>query len=58
MDSTLKKLKELDSIEHHRAVASGQRKAYNMQRTDIDFLEDKLLIDIDYKQKINLGTGP
>jgi hypothetical protein len=58
LNSNLRKSKELESIEYHKLVASKQRKAYNAQRTDAEFLNGKILIDLDYKQKIILGKGP
>ena len=35
-----------------------QRGAYNKQRTDIDNLRGKLLIEVDFKQKIVIGLSP
>jgi hypothetical protein len=51
------KVKELDAIEYHKYIAYRQRNAYNTQKSDTEFLKDKLLIDYDYKQKIILGKG-
>ncbi len=42
----------------HKNIAFFQRKAYNIQRTDNDFLNQILLIEIDLKQKIVIPMSP
>jgi hypothetical protein len=48
----------LKSIEIHRSIAQRQRSVYSRYRNDPAFLRGKILIDIDYKEKIVLGEGP
>jgi hypothetical protein len=50
-------VKNLESIEYHKTIAKRQRESYNRQRKDPSLLKGKILIDIDYKQKIVLGKG-
>jgi len=45
-------------IEEHRSNADRQRKSYNMQKKNTSFLKNKLLIELDYKQKIIVGLSP
>ena len=53
------KQKNLDAIKYHYAIAERQKKFYNQLRTDSELLNDSILIDIDYKQKIFFGkNGP
>ena len=42
----------------HKNIAFYQRKAYNTQRTNIQFLTNKLVIEIDFKQKIVITKSP
>jgi hypothetical protein len=42
----------------HKNIAFFQRKAYNIQRTNNDFLTQILLIEIDFKQKIVIPMSP
>ena len=42
----------------HKNVAKVQRSAYNTQRKDINLLRDKILIEIDFKEKIVIGLSP
>jgi hypothetical protein len=58
LEPILEKIKDLRSIEYHKSIADRQRLSYNKQRKDIDFLEGKILIDIDFKEKIILGKSP
>lgn len=45
-------------IMFHQNVARAQRLAYNTHRTDVDYLRGKILIEVDFKQKILIGFGP
>lgn len=60
--SVLKNYKEnvsvLDEIHTHKSIANMQRVAYNEIRKNPDVLDGKLMIEIDYKQKIPLDKGP
>ena len=47
-----------DSILFHKNIAKAQREAYNRDRTDIELLRNKILIEVDFKQKIVIGIGP
>lgn len=43
---------------YHKKIAQLQRNSYNSQRKNENyFLQDKILIDLDFKQKIVIGTG-
>jgi aminopeptidase C len=42
----------------HQNIARTQRDAYNSQRTSVEELRNKLLIEVDFKQKITIGFGP
>jgi hypothetical protein len=56
---TYKKNKEkLENIELHKNYASTQRDAYNEYRKNPRVLHNKIMIEVDYKQKIGLGNGP
>ena len=48
-------LKNIERIEFHKFVANSQREAYNKQRKDKELLRRKILIDVDWKQKIVVG---
>ena len=51
-------LKDYEAIVFHKNISICQRIAYNNQRKDIDFLKNKILIEIDFKQKIIIGISP
>ena len=55
---TISKINELIAIQFHRKIAQVQREAYNKMRKDKLLLKDALLIDIDFKQKIVIGSSP
>ena len=42
----------------HKNVARCQRIAYNLHHTKEEFLNNKILIEIDFKQKICIGLSP
>jgi hypothetical protein len=56
-NALLKNLIELSEIDFHKKCASNQREAYNFQRSDPAFLEDCLVIEADYKEKIIVGDS-
>lgn len=47
-----------DAIEFHKNVARCQRIAYNEHRKNADVLRGKIMIEVDFKQKIVIGLGP
>lgn len=49
---------KLDEIELHKYIAKRQRQRYNEYKSEPSLLEGKLMIEIDYKQKIPLDNGP
>ena len=53
-----KKLKFLKALLFHKNVAYCQRLAYNNHHKNYEFLRGKILIEIDYKQKIAIGMSP
>jgi hypothetical protein len=54
-----KKNKEkLKDIDFHKQYAKVQRLAYNEYRLNPRLLHNKIMIEVDYKQKIALGNGP
>lgn len=44
--------------QEHKKTAERQRKCYNYQRKSLDILKDKILIELDFKQKIVVGLSP
>ena len=42
----------------HKNLARSQRQAYNKQHKNYEYLEEKILIEIDYKQKMILPMSP
>lgn len=53
-----KKLRNYGLVNYHRMVANFQRETYNLHRKSVLALKDKLMIVVDYKQKISIGMGP
>ena len=47
-----------DSILFHRNIAKAQREAYKRDRTNTELLRNKIMIEVDFKQKIIIGLGP
>ena len=58
MKTRIKEMENLRTIEFHRTIAKNQRTAYNSYRHYVTKLDGKLLIEVDFKQKIILGEGP
>jgi len=55
---SIDQLVNCEAICEHKLNASFQRDAYNFQRKNKDFLKNKVLIDLDFKQKIIIGLSP
>jgi hypothetical protein len=51
-------LENYEAIIFHKNISSIQRAAYNKHRTDLEGLKGKLLIEMDFKQKIIIGLSP
>ena len=49
---------DYEAIEFHKKIAEIQRQTYNSHKKDIEFLKEKILIELDYKQKIVVGMNP
>lgn len=53
----LENLEDYEAIVFHKSVAKAQRAAYKEHLT-VDGLRNKVMIEIDFKQKIKIGMGP
>jgi hypothetical protein len=53
-----KNLYDLKTINFHKIIANRQREVYNKSRNNIEWLENAIVIELDFKQKINIGIGP
>jgi hypothetical protein len=51
-------LKDYEAILFHKNVAHCQRIAYNEQHKSVEDLFGKILIEVDFKQKIVIGMSP
>ena len=51
-------LKAYEAIMFHKNVAHCQRLAYNEQHKSVESLFGKILIEVDFKQKIVIGMSP
>lgn len=51
-------LKDYEVILFHKNIAKAQRIAYNKHRTSVDELKNKIMIEVDFKQKIVVGMSP
>lgn len=47
-----------DYILFHKNIAKAQREAYKRDRTNVELLKNKIMIEVDFKQKIIIGFGP
>ena len=54
----LSKINDMVAIQFHRKISQIQRESYNRMRKDENVLKNTLLIDIDFKQKIVIGSSP
>jgi len=52
------KLGKMETVLGHKSVKNIQRQAYNYQRKNIEYLNGKILIELDFKQKIMIGVSP
>lgn len=48
---------DYQAILFHKKISEIQRNVYNDHKT-VNFLKDKILIEMDFKQKIVVGMGP
>ena len=46
------------AILFHKNIARAQREAFTRDRTNVEWLKNKIMIEVDFKQKIILGNGP
>ena len=53
-----KQINDYETILFHKNIASFQREAYNRHRSDALQLENKILIEVDFKQRITIGLSP
>ena len=51
-------LKDYEAILFHQNISRCQRMAYNKARKDVEFLRNRILIEIDFKQKFVIGLSP
>lgn len=51
-------LEDYQIVLFHKNVAKVQRDVYNKQRESVQELRDKIMIEIDFKQKIVIGMSP
>lgn len=57
IEKVIQELDNYDTLLFHKNIAKAQRNAYNEHRT-VEHLRDKILIELDYKQKIKIGLSP
>jgi hypothetical protein len=53
-----KNVNDLKTNLFHKKIAQRQREVYNSSRKNTEQLENALLIEIDFEQKINIGISP
>ncbi len=51
-----KKVEDYQQIEFHKEIADKQRKSYNKMCKTEDYVMDNLVIDLDFKESIKIGT--
>jgi hypothetical protein len=56
--AAIAKLKDYQEVEYHRSVSVTQRESYNKDCKDKELLSRKVLIELDFKEKIIVGIGP
>jgi hypothetical protein len=49
-------LKKINLLDWHRSIATRQRASYNTMKSN--FPKDSIFIELDYKQKVNIGLSP
>jgi hypothetical protein len=57
-DQIIYKIEDFGIVSYHKWVAKNQREAYNFQRESVEFLNNKIMIVADFKQKIPIGLSP
>ena len=55
---TISQIEDIVAIQFHRKIAKIQRDANNKNKKDITTLQNSLLIEVDFKQKIVIGSSP
>jgi len=58
IESAIADLINCEAVREHKINSKVQRDIYNFQRKDKYFLKNKILIDLDFKQKIVIGLSP
>lgn len=58
VNQSIEKIQSLEYIQFHYTIAKRQRTSYKKMLTDTQLLQENLLIEIDYKQKILIGLSP
>ena len=56
--TVIDEIEDYQSILFHKNIAKLQRASYSHQTNNIDFLRNKLLIELDFKQKFVIGLSP
>jgi len=54
----ISKIKDFQEIEYHQSIAKRQRNVFNSQRKDAKLLNENILIEFDFKEKLIVGIGP
>lgn len=57
LNTAIENLHSYEAIEFHKNVAECQRLAYNEHHKNVEALRGKIMIDVDFKQKIVIGMG-
>jgi hypothetical protein len=58
LSTYMERVLNFEAVIQHQKNASEQRLTYNFQRKSVEFLRNKILIDVDFKQKIVIGLSP
>jgi hypothetical protein len=54
----LSDLEDYEAIIYHKNVAKSQRSTYNEQHKNVEKLTGKILIELDFKEKVQIGFSP
>lgn len=57
-DSILNDIEAYETVTFHQNIARAQRSAYKLHHTQFEQLIGKIMIEVDFKQKIQIGFGP
>ena len=57
-NEAIMKIEDIRAVQFHKKIAAIQRESYNKQKSNINLLKDALLIDLDFKQKVVIGSSP